>query len=129
MSTKYCHSCAEIIDDRADFCPKCGAQQHLGQDEYGHGGYLDPNGPELRKAGSDKIAAGICGILLGALGVHKFILGMTTPGVIMLVITIGTCGIGSIATSIIGAIEGVIYLTRTDEEFYETYVVGQKQWF
>ena len=35
-----------------------------------------------------KTAAGICGILLGGLGIHKFILGLTTPAVIMLLVSI-----------------------------------------
>jgi TM2 domain-containing membrane protein YozV len=76
-----------------------------------------------------KIAAGICAILLGSLGVHKFILGYTTEGVTMLLITILTCGIAGIVMSVIGLAEGIIYLTKTDEEFIETYVVNKKGWF
>lgn len=76
-----------------------------------------------------KLAAGICGILLGAFGVHKFILGYTTPGIILLVATVVTCGIASAVTSIIGLIEGIVYLTKTDEDFYRTYMVGRKEWF
>src|SRR5580700_4643294 len=41
-----------------------------------------------------KIAAGICGILLGALGIHKFILGMTGAGLTMLLISVLSCGFG-----------------------------------
>ena len=77
----------------------------------------------------NKLAAGICGILLGALGIHKFILGFTTPAVIMLVVSVATCGYGAIPMGIIGLIEGIIYLTRTDEEFYRIYVVEKKPWF
>lgn len=90
------------------------------------------NDPEMfspQEISNKKIAAGICGILLGSFGVHKFILGMTTPGVIMILITLLTCGIGGFATSIIGIIEGVIYLTKTDDEFYRDYIVGRKEWF
>jgi TM2 domain-containing membrane protein YozV len=78
---------------------------------------------------SKKVAAGICGILLGALGVHKFILGYTTEGVIMLLVSILTCGIGAPVMSIIGLIEGIIYLTKTDEVFINTYVLNKKGWF
>lgn len=78
---------------------------------------------------SKKVAAGICGILLGALGIHKFILGMNKPGIIMVVVSVATCGIGAPVMSIIGLVEGIIYLTKTDEEFYNTYVVGKKEWF
>lgn len=82
---------------------------------------------------SKKLAAGICGILLGAFGVHKFILGYTQEGVIMLLVGIVggivTCGIASAGMSIVGLVEGIIYLTKTDEEFHNTYVLGKKTWF
>lgn len=76
-----------------------------------------------------KIAAGICGILLGALGIHKFILGLTTPGIIMLLVSLLTCGFGSPVMHIIGLIEGILYLTKSDEEFYRLYAVEKKGWF
>jgi len=76
-----------------------------------------------------KIPAGICGILLGSLGVHKFILGMNTPGLIMLLVSLLTCGIGASVMGIIGLIEGIIYLTKTDEQFYQDYAVTRKSWF
>ena len=78
---------------------------------------------------STKIAADICGILLGSLGIHKFILGYTGAGLIMLLVTILTCGFASPVMWIIGLIEGIIYLTKSDEEFVRTYVDGRKEWF
>jgi TM2 domain-containing membrane protein YozV len=79
-----------------------------------------------KPAGAEKkIAAGICGILLGALGIHKFILGYTKEGIIQLIIGLVTCGIGGI----IGLIEGIIYLTKSDEDFVKTYVQNKKGWF
>jgi hypothetical protein len=47
----------------------------------------------------------------------------------MLLGTFLTCGMGSLVTSIIGLIEGIIYLTKTDEEFVNTYIVNKKGWF
>jgi len=76
-----------------------------------------------------KLAAGICGILLGSLGIHKFILGLTTPGVIMLLVSVLTCGIGAAPMGVIGLVEGIIYLTKSDEEFYQIYGVEKKGWF
>lgn len=76
-----------------------------------------------------KIAAGICGILLGALGVHKFILGYTKQGLIMLLVTVLTLGFAGFITGIIGLIEGIIYLTKSDADFVATYVQGRKGWF
>ena len=71
----------------------------------------------------------MCGILLGGLGIHKFILGMQTPGIVMLLVTILTCGFGGIIMGPIGLIEGIIYLTKSEQEFYQLYVVEKKEWF
>lgn len=81
--------------------------------------------PQSGNTSDKKMIAGILGILLGGLGVHKFYLGYTQTGIIQLIIGVLTCGIGGI----IGLIEGIIYLTKSDEEFEETYVRNQKQWF
>ncbi len=92
---------------------------------------LDENGNVIPKSNeeSKRVIAGILAILLGPFGVHKFILGYTTQGIIMLAITIVTCGIGAAVTSIIGLIEGVVYLTKSDEEFIYTYQTNKKEWF
>ncbi|OYT70783.1 MAG: hypothetical protein CFK52_10090 [Chloracidobacterium sp. CP2_5A] len=80
--------------------------------------------------GADKkIPAAICAILLGGFGVHKFILGYTTEGLIMLGITVLTCGFGSLISGIIGLVEGIMYLTKSDQEFVATYVQGRRGWF
>jgi TM2 domain-containing membrane protein YozV len=80
-------------------------------------------------AASKKIPAGICGILLGALGIHKFILGYTKEGVIMLLVSVLTLGLGAWIVGIIGLIEGIMYLIKSDDEFVSTYVDGKKGWF
>jgi TM2 domain-containing membrane protein YozV len=81
----------------------------------------------------NKIAAGILGILLGSLGIHKFILGYTKQGVIMLLVSLLggmlTFGIASGIMGLIGLIEGILYLTKSDEEFISTYQTGRKGWF
>ena len=79
-----------------------------------------------------KIAAGVLGIVLGTLGIHKFILGYTKEGVIMLLVSIlgaFLIGLGPMVMWIIGLIEGIIYLTKPDEEFVATYIEGHKGWF
>lgn len=88
-----------------------------------------PQTMTLQEANSKKVAAGVCGILLGSLGIHKFILGMNTAGLIMLLSTILTCGLAAAIFHIIGLVEGIVYLTKTDEEFYRVYIVGKKEWF
>ncbi len=80
-----------------------------------------------------KLLAGILAIVLGGFGIHKFILGYTKEGIILLVATlilgILTCGLAGWVAWVIGLIEGIIYLTKSDEEFYNTYQVGRKPWF
>ena len=76
-----------------------------------------------------KLAAGLTGIFLGAFGVHKFILGYTKPAVIMLVVSLLTCGVGYFVFQVIGIIEGVIYLTKSNAEVEAEYLDGQKDWF
>ena len=93
----------------------------------------------LKDAGGDnkKILAGILAIILGSLGIHKFVLGYQKEGIILLVLTLigfvlSCVGIGVFIvwiTGLIGLIEGIIYLTKSDEEFYNTYQAGKKPWF
>lgn len=77
----------------------------------------------------DKVVAGLLAIFLGPLGIHKFYLGYTKEGVIMLLISLFTCGIGATVIEVIALIEGIVYLTKTDEEFQAIYVHGYKGWF
>lgn len=88
-------------------------------------------------AGSkSKVAAGLLGIFLGGLGIHKFYLGFTGPGLVFLLVnTIGFAitwlflFVPNIVLGVVGFVEGIIYLTKTDEEFEQMYVVQKKQWF
>jgi TM2 domain-containing membrane protein YozV len=88
-----------------------------------------PHDPVLAARAASKIPAGIFGILLGSLGIHKFILGYTGAGLIMLLVTVLTCGLGGIVMHVIGLIEGIIYLCKSDEEFVRTYVEARREWF
>ena len=93
----------------------------------------------IKDAGGDnkKILAGILAIVLGSLGIHKFILGYQKEGIILLAVTLigfvlSCVGIGVFMvwiTGLIGLIEGIIYLTKSDEDFYNTYQAGKKPWF
>ncbi len=84
-----------------------------------------------------KLLAGILAIILGSLGIHKFILGYQKEGFILLAITILGYATSCLAVGLffvwipglIGLIEGIIYLTKSDEEFYQTYQMNKKPWF
>lgn len=88
-----------------------------------------PSPPAFNPRASNKIPAGICGIILGGLGVHKFILGYTGAGIIMLLLSVLTCGALYPIMHLIGLIEGIIYLAKSDDEFVRLYVDGRKEWF
>jgi len=93
---------------------------------------VDENGnaiPHESNQESKRVIAGILGILLGALGIHKFVLGYTKEGITMLLVSILTCGIGAVVMKIIAIIEGITYLTKSDEEFIEIYQINYKGWF
>ncbi|GFD91305.1 MULTISPECIES: TM2 domain-containing protein [Tenacibaculum] len=90
---------------------------------------IDENGNTVPNQESKRVLAGILGIIIGVFGIHKFVLGYTKEGIIMLLVTVLTCGFGGFVSSIIGLIEGIIYLTKSDEEFVETYQVNKKGWF
>ena len=128
-------------------CPTCRSQNIAGGTLCSNCGSTLPLNPmpmqpvyNQKPAGADKkLAAGICGILLGGLGIHKFILGYQQEGMIYLgmfagafILAIITCGIGSfllVIPGVLGLVEGIIYLTKSDEEFVQTYVINKKPWF
>lgn len=140
MATQYvtCPRCSAQNSSLNTTCMTCGsalpiAPMPMQQVNYG--------GP--KPAGADKkILAGIMGIVLGGLGIHKFVLGYQQEGIIMLSVNllsiiglIVSCGIlfplmfVSMAVGIVGLVEGIMYLTKSDEEFVQTYIVNKKPWF
>ncbi|HEY3582109.1 MAG TPA: TM2 domain-containing protein [Pyrinomonadaceae bacterium] len=126
--SRYCTKCGAVNDDTAQYCTNCQAPLtapvgggYQPMESVNQGAMVD-----WKAMGADKkITAGICAILVGWLGVHKFILGYTTEGVIQLVVGILTCGL----SNIVSIVEGVIYLTKSDEEFVRTYIQNKKGWF
>jgi TM2 domain-containing membrane protein YozV len=108
----------------------------------GRGGWDTQRG---RGEESKRMIAGLFGILLGGFGIHKFVLGYSGEGAIMLSLAlIGSvlgggggvfCCIPAVllimpcVTGIIGLIEGIIYLSKSDAEFIETYQIGRRPWF
>jgi TM2 domain-containing membrane protein YozV len=65
--------------------------------------------------GKSKVAAGVLGILLGDFGAHKFYLGKIGMGILYLVF------FWTMIPGIVGIVEGIIYLTMSDEKFAEKY--------
>jgi TM2 domain-containing membrane protein YozV/predicted RNA-binding Zn-ribbon protein involved in translation (DUF1610 family) len=119
--TKFCHECGASIRKKARICPECGVEQPRPRESSFDEVDESVNGK--------KMAAGLCGIFLGGLGVHKFILGYNRAGLIMLLSSVFTCGIGYTIVHIIGLIEGILYITKSDAEFQKLYLDGKKEWF
>jgi len=125
----FCTKCGAQNEDYAQVCSQCQATlpqvagyQPIQPPTPMYGGEVQ----DWKRLGADKkLTAGICGILVGGFGIHKFILGYTTEGIIQIVLTFITCGIGSV----IGLVEGIIYLTKSDEDFVRTYIQNKKGWF
>lgn len=79
-----------------------------------------------------KLIAGILAIVLGSFGEQKFFLVYTQQGILMLVggvIGFFPCGFPAVPIEIVGMIEGILYLTKTDAEFVRTYLIGRREWF
>ena len=146
----FCTKCGAQNIDGTQVCFQCqatlplvaGYQPTTYQAPSDYQGYqpIQPPGPlyaygespalDWQKRGADKkVVAGICAIIIGWLGVHKFILGYQTEGIIMLLVSILSCGMLAVVMQVIGIIEGIMYLTKSDEEFVRTYVEGRKGWF
>lgn len=75
--------------------------------------YSQPYGvPEAAKS---KTTAGILGILLGGIGAHHFYLGNTGRGIVYLLFC------WTYIPSIIGLVEGITYLTKSEADFAAKY--------
>ena len=87
-----------------------------------------PTRPVSRKS---RVAAGLLAIFCGILGFHKFYLGYISAGIIMFLLTffLWWTIVVPLAMFLVSIIEGVMYLTKSDEEFQRIYVQSQKDWF
>lgn len=103
---KYCRECGAVIRARAEICPKCGVRQAMPSPSLGV------------FAGRNRIGAALFAIFLGWLGIHKFYLGQIGMGVLYLIFC------WTFIPMIAGFIEGIIYLTMTDEAFRAKYGSG-----
>lgn len=137
MAERICPQCGAPIDPTATECKYCGekltaqqaAQQSQPQQAYAqqpqqvysqqpqiviqqaapqpvYVSGIDPSWPV-----KSKVAAGLLGIFLGGLGIHKFYMGKIGMGILYL------CFCWTYIPAIVGFIEGIIYLCSNDENF------------
>lgn len=86
--------------------------------------YLDndpfqPAGPEGKSRG----VAGLLAILIGGLGIHYFYINKTTGGIYCILLTLVTCGLWSTIT----LVQGILFLTMTNQEFENKFVLSQSE--
>lgn len=106
-----CLNCGVAAGAGANFCPNCGSQTMQGAAVCTNCGVALGVAPIANAQGKSKLAAGLLGIFLGSLGVHNFYLGYTGKAIAQLLITLLTCGMGAIVSSIWGLVEGIQILT------------------
>lgn len=114
----YCRNCGNEMNSEAVVCVKCGVPAGKGKNYCPNcgaetnpeavicvncGASLDINAGKSERL---RMVAGLLGVLVGGIGIHNFYLGFTKKGVIQIVVTLVTCGIGSIW----GLIDGTLIL-------------------
>lgn len=86
---------------------------------YGQPGYPQPGqpygqpgfDPAYDPQAKSRLAAGLLGILVGSLGIHRFYLGYTGIGLTMLLVSVLSFGFAAPIIAIWGLVEGILYLT------------------
>lgn len=134
--TTYCHNCKAETSENAIVCMKCGVGLQDESKPSKNSSFSNHNNVE-----SKRVAAGILALTLGGIGIHKFYLGYNSAGIMHIIlalvitpiITAITLGFGAFIMFpiifIIPLIEGIKYLTSTDESFINTYQINKKAWF
>ena len=112
---KHCYACANILDVRAELCPKCGVRQPPLM--HGHVSQVIVAQPASTVAPSSKskMAAALLAFFLGGLGIHKFYLGQSGAGIVYLLLC------WTFIPSIVAFVEFLILLTMSDTEFNRRY--------
>lgn len=94
---KFCVECGAIIRARAEICPHCGVRQ--------------PGYSTNPLEGRNRIIAAILAFFLGSFGIHRFYLGQIGLGFLYLLF------FWTAIPGIVGFIEGIIFITMSDEDF------------
>jgi len=94
---KYCTTCGNQLNAKAEICPKCGVRQ------------------SVRTESNKKIVAGVLALIIGGLGIHHFYLGNTLRGVLYLLLC------WTFIPAIVAFVEGIILLTMSDDAFLAKY--------
>ncbi len=98
-TVQNCPACGSAVGPNDQFCANCGAPTGNPSQVYQGQVYRSSNQ-------RSKLVAGLLGIFVGGFGIHNFYLGNISIGVIQIIVTLVTCGLGSLW----GFIEGILIL-------------------
>lgn len=117
-----------ILDNNTYKCAYCGTKfnNHKQSENKEQLNFNPPNGnymeynrqtyiPKSYNGGKSKTTAALFAILLGGIGIHHFYLGKIWLGILYIVFCF------SWIPTIIGIIEGIIFLCMSDQEFDNKY--------
>ena len=104
----FCKQCGKPIEDGEELCEDCKASANANTTNATPTQNANVNTNPEQKS---KIAVGLLGIFLGSLGVHNFYLGYTGKAIAQLLISILSCGMLAVVSSVWGLIEGILILT------------------
>lgn len=123
MTARVCSQCGAALEGDSKFCKYCGTNNGINEATNNQAQYQEPvySRPTMQSAETvgtkvpvkSKVTAGILAILLGGLGIHKFYLGKIFQGILYILFC------WTYIPAIIGVIEGIIYLTKSDEAWAE----------
>ena len=145
----FCTQCGTEINEGSKFCPQCGASLEVlkqpSQSPRSDKGRLLDTVPSyddrnsVRSNGdfyeykSKRNAAFWWCFFLGSFGAHKFYLGNTQEGFIMLaggtITAIFSGGASFFITSLIACVECILMITKTPDQFDIIYIQGKRKWF
>lgn len=119
----YCKACGTEIKAVGAICLKCGLpskeerkQTVINNNVTQSSQHVNQGGYTLGMRGSkSKTAACLWALLLGGIGAHKFYLGQPFQGIMYFLFC------WTFIPAIVGFLEGICYLSFTDERFWRKY--------
>ena len=98
----FCRNCGSQLATGSTYCESCGTAVTSPPRQPAPPGY----GVQIDPRSKSRIAAGLLGIFLGHIGIHRFFLGYVGIGIVQIIVTLITFGIGGLW----GFVEGILIL-------------------